>query len=110
MTAKSTGKWPDALSTEQGGEARAAHGTQLIERLPVDLSQRYKRGFSTRNPWQIPYILSLFSTDWKFRRHCLRNLQIHTAAKTFPLPGQRMSAFLSVNSGCPISLRERDAT
>ncbi len=38
---------------EQGGEARAAYGTQLIERLSVDLSQRYKRGFSTRNLWQI---------------------------------------------------------
>lgn len=38
---------------EQRGEARAAYGTQLIERLSVDLSQRYKRGFSTRNPWQI---------------------------------------------------------
>ena len=33
---------------EQGG-ARAAYGTQLIERLSVDLSQRYKRGFSTGN-------------------------------------------------------------
>lgn len=32
---------------EQGGEARAAQGTQLIERLPMDLSQRYKRSFST---------------------------------------------------------------
>lgn len=32
---------------EQGGEARAAQGTQLIERLSMDLSQRYKRSFST---------------------------------------------------------------
>ena len=34
---------------EQGGESRAAYGTQLIERLSVDLSQRYKRGFSMVN-------------------------------------------------------------
>lgn len=38
---------------EQNGEARAAYGTQLIERLSVDLTQRYKRGFSSRNLWQI---------------------------------------------------------
>ena len=38
---------------EQGGEARAAYGTQLIEQLSVDLTRRYKRGFSTRNLWQI---------------------------------------------------------
>ena len=38
---------------EQGGEARAAYGSQLIEQLSVDLTRRYKRGFSTRNLWQI---------------------------------------------------------
>ena len=37
---------------EQGGEARAAYGAQLIKRLSKDLSLRYKRGFSTRNLWQ----------------------------------------------------------
>ncbi|WP_117245414.1 DUF1016 N-terminal domain-containing protein, partial [Klebsiella pneumoniae] len=34
---------------EQGGEARAAYGAQLIKRLSKDLRLRYKRGFSTRN-------------------------------------------------------------
>jgi len=37
---------------EQGGEARAAYGAQLIDRLSQDLSRRYKRGFSTSNLWQ----------------------------------------------------------
>ena len=37
---------------EQGGEARATYGEQLIDRLSQDLSQRYKRGFSTTNLWQ----------------------------------------------------------
>ncbi|ETJ33350.1 hypothetical protein Q604_UNBC12190G0001, partial [human gut metagenome] len=31
---------------EQGGEARAAYGAQLIKRLSKDLSLRFKRGFS----------------------------------------------------------------
>nr|EKW6779202.1 hypothetical protein [Escherichia coli]HDG8197991.1 hypothetical protein [Escherichia coli] len=34
---------------EQGGEARAAYGAQLIKRLSKDLSLRYKRGFSAKN-------------------------------------------------------------
>ncbi|HCS2769673.1 TPA: hypothetical protein OQU04_000449, partial [Shigella flexneri] len=34
---------------EQGGEARAAYGAQLIDRLSKDLSRRYKRGVSAKN-------------------------------------------------------------
>lgn len=34
---------------EQGGEARAAYGAQLIKRLSKNLSLRYKRGFSAKN-------------------------------------------------------------
>lgn len=75
---------------EQGGEARAAYGTQLIERLSVDLSQRYKRGFSTRNLWQIRTFY-LFFNILKFRRHCLRNLQIsYRSPKHSLFPGQLM--------------------
>lgn len=33
---------------EQGGEARAAYGAQLIDRLSKDLSRRYKRGVSAK--------------------------------------------------------------
>ena len=38
---------------EQGGEARAEYGTELIERLSVDLTARYGRGFATRNIWRM---------------------------------------------------------
>lgn len=74
---------------EQGGEARAAYGTQLIERLSVDLSQRYKRGFSTRNLWQIRTFY-LFFNILKFRRHCLRNLIAYCSPKHSLFPGQLM--------------------
>ena len=47
---------------EQGGEARAAYGAQLIKRLSKDLSLRYKRGFSTRNLWQFKNFY-IFSTN-----------------------------------------------
>lgn len=38
---------------EQKGEFRAEYGKQLVERLSVDLSTRYGRGFSVRNVWQM---------------------------------------------------------
>ncbi len=34
---------------EQGGEGRAGYGELLIERLAIDLTQRFGRGFSQRN-------------------------------------------------------------
>ena len=34
---------------EQEGEQRAEYGSGLIERLSVDLTQRYRRGFSRQN-------------------------------------------------------------
>ena len=38
---------------EQGGQERAAYGEALIERLSVDLSARFGRGFSKQNLWQM---------------------------------------------------------
>jgi len=38
---------------EQGGQDRAAYGQTLIERLAVDLTQRFGRGFSRQNLWQM---------------------------------------------------------
>jgi len=34
---------------EQGGEARAEYGTELLKRLSIDLTERFGRGFSKRN-------------------------------------------------------------
>ncbi|EHP65826.1 hypothetical protein HMPREF0986_02199 [Escherichia coli 4_1_47FAA] len=47
---------------EQGGEARAAYGAQLIKRLSKDLSLRYKRGFSAKKLTPNEAFLPLFST------------------------------------------------
>lgn len=38
---------------EQSGEERAKYGTALIERLAADLTQRFGRGFSRQNIWQM---------------------------------------------------------
>lgn len=38
---------------EQGGRDRATYGEALVERLAFDLSQRFGRGFSRQNLWQM---------------------------------------------------------
>ncbi|MDP1610830.1 MAG: DUF1016 N-terminal domain-containing protein [Sulfuritalea sp.] len=38
---------------EQGGKGRAAYGEALIERLAGDRTQRFGRGFSQQNLWQM---------------------------------------------------------
>lgn len=45
---------------EQGGEARAAYGAQLIDRLSKDLSRRYKRGVSAKNLRQMKLFYLLY--------------------------------------------------
>lgn len=81
---------------EQGGEARAAYGTQLIERLSVDLSQRYKRGFSTRNLWQIRTFYLCFQHIEIPQTLSAESSNLIPLAKTFPLPRSAYVRLLSV--------------
>ncbi|ECG9616191.1 DUF1016 domain-containing protein [Salmonella enterica] len=80
---------------EQGGEARAAYGTQLIERLAVGLSQRYKRGFSTRNLWQIRTFYLCFQ-HIEIPQTLSAESNSILLAKTFPLPWSAYVRLLSV--------------
>jgi len=41
------------VTYEQGGQTRAEYGEALIERLAIDLSARFGRGFSKQNLWQM---------------------------------------------------------
>lgn len=83
---------------EQGGEARAAYGTQLIERLSVDLSQRYKRGFSTRNLWQIRTFYLCFQHIEIPQTLSAEFSNLIPLAKTFPLPWSAYVRLLSVKN------------
>lgn len=71
---------------EQGGEARAAYGIQLIERLSADLSQRYKRGFSTRNLWQMRTFYLYFQYIEIPQTVSAESSHLIQLAKVFPLP------------------------
>ena len=55
------------VDVEQGGKKRAKYASQLIDRLAIDLTERYGRGFSRANPeymrrfyfeWTIPHTAS----------------------------------------------------
>ena len=48
------------VEVEQGGQARAGYGTQLLQRLSADLSAQFGRGFSERNLEQ----MRLFYQAW----------------------------------------------
>jgi predicted nuclease of restriction endonuclease-like (RecB) superfamily len=41
------------VEAEQGGQARAEYGEALVRRLAEDLTQRFGRGFSRQNLWQM---------------------------------------------------------
>lgn len=52
------------VEAEQKGKRRAGYGEQLIERLSVDLTQQFGRGFSVQNLWQ----MRLFHQTWGMNR------------------------------------------
>lgn len=93
---------------EQGGEARAAYGIQLIERLSVDLSQRYKRGFSTRNLWQIRTFYLCFQHIEIPQTLSAESSNLIPLAKTFPLPWSAYVRLLSVKDNDARTFYEKE--
>ena len=71
---------------DQGGQARATYGSEVLKRLSADLVGRFGRGFSKRNLEQMRlFIYSLENrrrrlrflvtrAPARFRRQCLRQL------------------------------------
>ncbi len=76
---------------EQGGEARAEYGAELIRRLSVDLTERYGRGFSVSNIWQ----MRAFYLAWPI-------LQTASVERALAIPqtasGERVSVEISLNN------------
>lgn len=83
---------------EQGGEARAAYGIQLIERLSADLSQRYKRGFSTANLRQMRMFYLYFQDIAIQQTLSGESSNLIYLAKVFPLPWSAYVRLLSVKN------------
>ncbi|RLB87909.1 MAG: DUF1016 domain-containing protein [Deltaproteobacteria bacterium] len=90
---------------EQSGKKRAEYGEKLIERLACDLSDRYGRGFSVRNVWQmkafylawpIPQITSAESKDPTILQTVSAESSLAGIASRFPLPWSAYVRLLSV--------------
>lgn len=86
---------------EQGGEARAAYGEQLIDRLSQDLSQRYKRGFSASNLWQFKKFYLYFQKIEILQTVSGESFHLAQLAKSFPLPWSAYVRLLSVKIPMP---------
>ena len=99
------------VEAEQKGKRRAGYGEQLIERLSVDLTQQFGRGFSARNLeqmrqfyliWPIPQTVSAESQKRELTNGG-RNPQTASAqwgwaelATAFPLPWSAYVRLLAV--------------
>ena len=98
------------VEAEQKGKRRAGYGEQLIERLSLDLTQQFGRGFSARNldqmrqfyvTWAIPQTVSAESAPAQFGARNIpdapsRNLSLTELAHTFTLPWSAYARLLSV--------------
>lgn len=51
------------VEAEQNGKRRAGYGEQLIERLSLDLTQQFGRGFSSQNLWQMRQFFETWGMD-----------------------------------------------
>ncbi|WP_436226177.1 DUF1016 N-terminal domain-containing protein [Cupriavidus necator] len=107
---------------EQGGQDRAAYGEALIERLSADLTDRFGRGFSRQNLWQ----MRAFHLAWP-AAHILQTLSGESAAElirqsqstlttnlpvlaqAFPLPWSAYVRLLSVKNPQARALYETEA-
>ncbi len=92
---------------EQGGKERAEYGTALAERLAVDLTERFGRGFSVRNVWQmkafylawsIPQTVSAESESSENSQTASVESSLVTIASRFPLPWSAYVRLLSVKN------------
>ena len=93
---------------EQGGEERAAYGSQLLERLAVDLGKRYKRGFSVRNLRQIRTFYIEFQSVEIRQTLSAESSNLAQLAKTFPLPWSAYVCLLTVKDAAARTFYETE--
>ena len=95
---------------EQGGKERAEYGTALVERLAVDLTERFGRGFSRQNIWQMRLFYQSYPPEQNLQTvsgesEYSENLQtapvessLTSIASRFPLPWSAYVRLLSVEN------------
>ena len=110
------------VQAEQKGNRRAGYGEQLIERLSLDLTQQFGRGFSVRNLEQ----MRLFYVTWTIPQTPSAELMPHQRSpkktqtvsaplawselpQAFPLPWSAYVRLLSVKDGHARQFYETEA-
>jgi len=106
------------VESEQAGQERAGYGEKLIERLACDLSNRYGRGFSVRNVWQmkafylawpIPQMTSAESRDPEIPQTVSAESSLAAIASRFSLPWSAYVRLLSVKNETARAFYETEA-
>ena len=110
------------VQSEQQGEARAEYGEQLIERLAIDLSKQFGRGFRRTNLWQMrafyqawPEKKILQTPSGEFAPAQTANTITHTSSTIpslsthFPLPWSAYVRLLSVKNSEARAFYEMEA-
>ena len=82
---------------EQSGEERAEYGTALVERLAVDLTERFGRGFSRQNIWQMRLFYLSYPPE-QILQTVSGESSLTSIASRFPLPWSAYVRLLSVKN------------
>ncbi len=96
------------VECEQSGQERAEYGTSLIEKLSVDLTNQFGRGFSKSNLAQ----MRRFYLDYQiFQTESGKSgeLDFYTATNRFPLPWSHYVRLLSVKDPDARTFYEKEA-
>lgn len=117
------------VEVEQRGEQRAGYGDELVQRLAIDLTTQFGRGFSRSNVeymrrfylhWQIPQTLSgeshnllpapnLSSSIQKSRTASGKLQTVPAISQRFPLPWSHYVKLLSVDDANARKFHETEA-
>lgn len=85
------------VEAEQNGKRRAGYGEQLVERLSLDLTRQFGRGFSRQNLQQMRQFF-LAGNPIKIRQTPSGEFDLNALAQAFPLPWSAYVRLLTVKS------------
>ena len=109
------------IEFEQGGEARAGYGEQLLERLAEDLTKRFGRGFSRQNLQQMRQFYSAWPPDrirqtvsgefeeMQIRQHPSGPFDLAEITRRFPLSWSHYVKLLAVRDAKAREFYEAEA-
>ena len=106
------------VEAEQKGRRRAGYGEQLIERLSLDLTRQFGRGFSRQNlqqmrqfflTWHPEKICQTPSGEFKTTETLSRNFSLTDLSQAFPLPWSAYVRLLTVKSNNARQFYEEEA-